>query len=259
MNLFAVWTPCSSSPGMPKRLSVCAPVAYRIREIVTDSGVADLLTPRHPFGTKRPPLEHGYYEAFNRENVTLVDVKSAPIEEITPKGVRTANAEYEVDSIIYATGFDAMTGALFGMDIRGREGTSLREHWADGPHTYLGLTTSKFPNMFVITGPTSPSVLTNMVVSIEQHVEWIGACMDDMREHGHERIEALPEAEEGWMALHTMIADATLIPQTDSWWVGANIPGKKRFLYPFVGGLDNYRKRCDQVAANGYEGFIRST
>ncbi len=230
----------------------------KISEIVDDPDVANLLTPKHPFGTKRPPLEHGYYETFNRDNVTLVDVRSAPIEEITPKGVRTTERAYEVDCIIYATGFDAMTGALFAMDIRGREGVSLKEHWSDGPSTYLGLTTVGFPNMFMISGPQSPSVLTNMVVSIEQHVEWIADCMAHMREQNLDRIEATAEAQEGWMTHHTMIADATLIPQTDSWWVGANIPGKKRFLYPYVGGLDTYRTLCDQKAANGYEGFALS-
>jgi cyclohexanone monooxygenase len=230
----------------------------KISEIVDDPEVADLLSPKHPYGTKRPPLEHGYYETFNRDNVTLVDVRSAPIEEVTPKGVRTANEEYEVDCIVYATGFDAMTGALFGMDIQGRGGVTLKEQWADGPRTYLGLTTQSFPNMFMITGPQSPSVLTNMVMAIEQHVEWIADCMNHMREQNLESIEALPESEEGWMEQHTMIANATLIPQTDSWWVGANIPGKKRFLYPFVGGLDNYRKMCDKAAAEGYKGFAQT-
>ena len=233
-------------------------IRSKIRETVRDPEVAELLTPKYPLGTKRPPLEHGYYEAFNRDNVTLVDVQRAPIEEITPNGVWTADAEYEVDCIIYATGFDAMTGALLGMDIRGRGGVTLKEKWADGPRTYLGLTTQGFPNMFMITGPQSPSVLTNMVMSIEQHVEWIADCMNHMRERGHECIEALSEAEDGWMAHHTEVADATLIPQTDSWWVGANIPGKKRILYPYVGGLPIYRIKCDEVAANSYEGFALS-
>ena len=230
----------------------------KIREIVHDPEVADLLMPKYPFGTKRPPIEHGYYEAFNRDNVNLVDVRRAPIEEITPKGVRTADAEYEVDCIIYATGFDAMTGTLLRMDIHGRGGATLKEKWADGPRTYLGLTTQGFPNMFMITGPQSPSVLTNMVMSIEQHVEWIGGCMDHMREQGHECIEALPEAEEGWMAHHTEVAESTMMLQTDSWWVGANVPGKKRILYPYVAGLPTYRAKCDEVAANNYEGFALS-
>ncbi len=230
-------------------------IRSKISETVRDPEVADLLTPKYPFQTKRPPLEHGYYETFNRENVDLIDVSSAPIEEITPTGIRTADAEYEVDCIIYATGFDAMTGALLKMDIRGRDGITLKEKWADGPVTYLGLTAHGFPNMFMITGPQSPSVLTNMPMGIEQHVEWIADCMVHMREHNLESIEAQSDAEDGWIALHNMIADATLVAQTDSWWVGANIPGKKRILYPYIGGLDTYRAKCDDVAAKGYEGF----
>lgn len=230
-------------------------LSSKIHEIVHDPKVADLLAPKYPFFTKRPPLEHGYYEAFNRDNVTLVDVRRSPIGEITPKGVRAGDAEYEVDCIIYATGFDAMTGALFAIDIRGRDGLPLKEKWADGPRTYLGLTTQGFPNMFMITGPQSPSVLTNMPVSIEQHADWIAGCIAYMRGRGFERIEPLREAEDGWVAHHNQLADMTLIPQTDSWWVGANIPGKQRLLYPYVGGLDNYRRACDQVAEKGYEGF----
>ncbi len=227
----------------------------KIHEIVDDPKVADLLSPKYPFFTKRPPLEHGYYEAFNRKNVTLVDAQQSPIERITAKGVRTAGAEFEVDIIVFATGFDAMTGALFAMDIRGRGGAGLKERWADGPRTYLGLATRGFPNMFMITGPQSPSVLTNMPVSIEQQVEWITGCVDHMRRNEIDCIEASTAAEDGWIAHHEMIAGATLISQTDSWWVGANIPGKQRYLYPYAGGLDNYRKFCDDVAAKGYEGF----
>lgn len=230
-------------------------LSAKIHEIVRDPKVADLLSPKYPFFTKRPPLEHGYYEAFNRDNVTLVDVRSSPIEEITPRGVRTGDGEYEVDLIVYATGFDAMTGALFAIDIRGRGGVPLKEQWAEGPRTYLGLATCGFPNLFMITGPQSPSVLTNMPVSIEQHVEWIGGCIRYMREHGFACIEPRPQAESGWVEHHAQVSDMTLIPQTDSWWVGANVPGKRRLLYPYPGGLDNYRKACDQVAARGYEGF----
>ena len=232
--------------------------AAKIREIVRDPHVADLLTPKYPFGTKRPPLEHGYYETFNRPNVTLVDVRSTPIEEITERGIRTSEREYELDDIIFATGFDAMTGALFAIDIRGRGGVSLRDRWADGPQTYLGLATHGFPNMFMITGPQSPSVLTNMVVAIEQHVEWIADCIRYLREHGYDAIEAAPEAEQQWVAHHAEVANLTLIPKTDSWWVGANIPGKRRLLYPYVGGLDAYRAICDNVARAGYQGFSLS-
>lgn len=229
--------------------------AEKIRQIVRDPHVADLLTPKYPFGTKRPPLEHGYYESFNRPNVTLVDVRTSPIVRITPKGIQTADREYELDDIVFATGFDAMTGALFAIDIRGRRGVSLKEYWAEGPRTYLGLTTHGFPNMFIITGPQSPSVLTNMVVSIEQHVEWIGACIEYMREHGYDVIEPTPEAEQSWIDHHNQVASMTLLLKTDSWWVGANIPGKQRLVYPYVGGLDVYRAFCDNVAATGYQGF----
>ncbi|MDF1819779.1 MAG: NAD(P)/FAD-dependent oxidoreductase [Immundisolibacteraceae bacterium] len=234
-------------------------ICEKIHETVEDPEVAEALSPRYPFFTKRPPLEHGYYETFNQDKVTLVDVKAAPIREITPTSIITENAEYEVDIIIFATGFDAMTGALFAMDIQGRDGIKLQQKWAEGPRTYLGLATEGFPNMFMISGPQSPSVLTNMPVSIEQHVEWISQCIQAMDEKGVDCIEPLPIAEEQWLAHHAEVSDATLIPQTDSWWVGANVPGKKRLLYPYPGGLDNYRKVCDQVAENGYDGFAQTT
>ncbi len=231
-------------------------VRDKIREIVHDPEVADLLAPKdHPFFTKRPPLEFGYYEAFNRDNVTLVDVQSSPIEEITPKGVRIRDEEYEVDSIVFATGFDAMTGALFNMGIRGRGGVGLEEKWAKGPRTHLGIATYGFPNMFMITGPQSPSVLSNMPVSIEQHVDWIAGCIEYMREHDLDQVEPLPEAEEEWVAHHNEVTEATLLPRANSWWVGANIPGKQRTLYPYVGGVGNYKQICEDVAAKGYEGF----
>jgi cation diffusion facilitator CzcD-associated flavoprotein CzcO len=231
-------------------------IRARIREMVRDPDVAELLAPKdHPFFTKRPPLEHGYYEAFNRGNVELVDVRRAPITAITPKGVQTRDGEYEVDSIILATGFDAMTGALFKMGIRGRDAT-LMEKWTEGPRTYLGVATHGFPNLFMITGPQSPSVLTNMTVAIEQHVDWIADCIGYMREHDLDRIEPLPEAEENWVAHHNEVAEATLLPRANSWWVGANIPGKRRTLYPYIGGVGNYRQFCDGIAANAYEGFV---
>jgi cyclohexanone monooxygenase len=231
-------------------------VRAKIREIVRDPDVAALLVPTdHPFSTKRPPLEHGYYQAFNRDNVTLVDVRRAPITAITPRGVRTEDGEYEVDSIIFATGFDAMTGSLVRIDIRGRGGVTLKDKWADGPRTYLGVATHGFPNMFMITGPQSPSVLSNMPVSIEQHVDWIADCLAYLRAHGVDTIEPRIDAEDGWVAHVTEVADATLLPLADSWWVGANIPDKPRQLYPYVGGVGPYRATCDEVAAKGYEGF----
>ncbi|GAA4702801.1 NAD(P)/FAD-dependent oxidoreductase [Pseudonocardia yuanmonensis] len=228
----------------------------RIRERVRDPKVAELLSPRdHPFFTKRPPLENGYYETFNRENVTLVDVREAPIQEITPTGVRTADAEYEADVIVYATGFDAMTGTLFRLGIRGRDGVALEEKWAEGPHSYLGIATHGFPNLFMITGPQSPSVLSNMPVSIEQHVDWITDCLRFLREQGYDTIEALPDAEDDWVGHHNEVTQLTLLPRANSWWVGANIPGKPRNLYPYVGGVGTYRLICDEIAARGYDGF----
>ncbi|GAA4756471.1 flavin-containing monooxygenase [Actinomycetospora chibensis] len=231
----------------------------KIRERVDDPEIAEMLAPKdHPFFTKRPPLENGYYETYNRENVTLVDVNRSPIEAITPAGVRTADGEYEVDSIVYATGFDAMTGTLFKLGITGRDGLTLAEKWAEGPRTYLGIATHDFPNLFMITGPQSPSVLSNMPVSIEQHVDWVAGCLRHLRDQGVDRIEPTPEAEEGWVAHHDEVTAMTLLPRANSWWVGANIPGKHRSLYPYVGGVGVYRGICDDVAAKGYEGFALS-
>jgi len=228
----------------------------RIRERVADPEIAELLSPRdHPFFTKRPPLENGYYETFNRSNVTLVDLKKAPIRGITPAGVRTADAEYEVDTIVYATGFDAMTGTLFKLGIRGRDGRLLQDKWTHGAHSYLGIATAGFPNLFMITGPQSPSVLSNMPVSIEQHVDWITDCLRHLRERGADTIEAMPEAEDDWVEHHNEITAATLLPRANSWWVGANIPGKPRHLYPYVGGVGVYRQICDAVAEHDYDGF----
>jgi cation diffusion facilitator CzcD-associated flavoprotein CzcO len=231
-------------------------IRARIRETVHDPATAELLAPsNHPFFTKRPPLETGYYEAYNREHVTLVDINSEPIESITAKGVRTANREYEVDAIVFATGFDAMTGTLFKMGIKGRDGLKLEKKWADGPSTYLGLTTHGFPNLFMITGPQSPSVLSNMPVAIEQNAEWIAGLIGHMRAADLDYCEADDDAERRWVEHHNEIADATLLLGTNSWWVGANIPGKPRTLYPYVGGVGPFRDICADVAGKGYEGF----
>src|SRR6266699_4625065 len=234
-------------------------VRGKIREVVEDPAVGELLAPKdHPFFTKRPPLENGYYETFNRDNVTLLDARATPIEEITPRGVRMGGHEYEVDAIVYATGFDAMTGTLFGMGITGRDGLRLQDKWQDGPRTYLGLTTRGFPNLFIITGPQSPSVLSNMPVAIEQNVEWIAGLIGYMRAHDLAVAEPAQEAEDKWVAHHDEVAAATLLPGTDSWWVGANIPGKPRTLYPYVGGVGPFRAVCQEVAEKGYEGLVLS-
>lgn len=227
----------------------------RIREIVRDPEVAETLTPYQHIGTKRTCVDIGYFETYNRPNVRLVDLRRESIERITAAGVRTSAAEYQADCIVFAIGFDAMTGALLDIDIRGRAGETLQEHWADGPRTYLGLAVSGFPNMFVVTGPGSPSVLSNMVVSIEQHVEWISDCIAEMRRGGAEWLEATPDAEAGWVDHVNALADATLYPLATSWYLGANIPGKPRVFMPYVGGCGTYRQKCDEVARHGYQGF----
>jgi cyclohexanone monooxygenase len=231
-------------------------VREKIRSIVEDPSVAEALTPTdHPIGTKRICLDSDYYETFNRDNVTLVDVRRTPIEEILPRGLRTSEAEYELDSLVFATGFDAMTGALFAMDIQGRDGLRLRDKWSDGPRAYLGLATAGFPNLFIITGPGSPSVLSNMPVSIEQHVDWIAACIVYASERGSDVIEADVDAEDRWVEHVNEVANDTLMPLASSWYVGANIPGKPRVFTPYVGGVGEYRRICDEKAARGYEGF----
>ena len=229
-------------------------VRARIREVVRDPAVAALLTPRQVIGCKRLCIDSGYYETFNRANVRLVDVSKAPIEELTPGGLRTGGREYELDSIVFATGFDAMTGAISKIDIRGRGGRSLRDKWGAGPRTYLGLGIEGFPNLFTISGPGSPSVLTNMIVSIEQHVDWIADCLDYLRSRGHATIEARGDAEDRWVEHVNAVAGRTLFPSCNSWYLGANVPGKTRVFMPLV-GFPPYVEKCNEVAALGYEGF----
>jgi cyclohexanone monooxygenase len=228
----------------------------KIRAIVRDPKVADLLCPQsYPLGTKRLCVDTDYYATFNRDNVTLVDVRSAPIETITPRGVRTGGVEYAVDDLVFATGFDAMTGALLNIDIRGRGDRRLDAEWAGGPRTYLGLTIAGFPNLFTITGPGSPSVLSNMIVSIEQHVDWIADCVAYLRERGLATIEATAEAQDAWVQHVNEVGHLTLYPLAPSWYMGANIPGKPRVFMPYIGGVGVYRQKCDEVARKGYEGF----
>ena len=229
-------------------------VRDKIRAIVRDPKVAETLAPTQVLGCKRLCVDTGYYATFNRPNVTLVDVSDAPIEEILPTGLRTRRAAYELDCIVFATGFDAMTGAVLAIDIRGKAGQTLRDKWAEGPRTYLGLGTTGFPNLFLITGPGSPSVLSNMVPSIEQHVNWIAACIDYLRERKLERIEATPAAEDAWVAHVNEVANTTLYPTCNSWYLGANVPGKPRVFMPYL-GFPPYVEKCNEVVAKGYEGF----
>jgi cyclohexanone monooxygenase len=231
-------------------------VREKIAEIVKDPNTAKLLQPNnHPIGSKRICIDSDYFATFNRPNVTLVDIKSNPIEEILPNAVRTGTGDYEVDALVLATGFDAMTGSVAKIDIRGRNGQTLNQKWAEGPRTYLGLMSAGFPNLFIITGPGSPSVLSNMIVSIEQHVDWITDCLAWMRDRDLDTMEATKQAEDNWVTHVNEVAHTTLYPQANSWYMGANIPGKRQIFMPYIGGVGVYRQICSDVAAKGYEGF----
>ena len=232
-------------------------VRDKISEKVDDPDVADaLLAINHPLGARRLIVEIDYFETYNRPNVTLVDVAADPIEEITPQGLRTAGGSYDLDLIVYATGFDGMTGALLAMDIQGVGGLPLRSKWANRAGTYLGLVASGFPNLFMITGPGSPAVYSNVIFSIEQHVDWIADCLAYMLEHDLDRIDSDPEAEAEWTRQVDEIAAQSIVGKTDSWWIGANIEGKPRGITFYLGGTHTYRAICDEIAANGYEGFV---
>ncbi|OBK74156.1 NAD(P)/FAD-dependent oxidoreductase [Mycobacterium sp. 1274761.0] len=229
-----------------------------VGRIVRDPETAVSLTPTHPFGCKRPIIDQGYYRAFNRDNVTLVDLRRGPIRAVTPSGIDTDQGSYDLDVIIYATGFDAMTGALSRIDIRGRNGLSLRDFWAsEGPLCYLGLAVAGFPNLFVVQAPGSPAPASNFVAALEQHVEWIGDCITYLHAHGYRTIEAQPEAQHDWVEHTTSLVAPTVLvdPSCNSWYNGGNVPGKKRMYMGYTAGLPEYRKRCDEVAMNGYAGF----
>ncbi|HVR28368.1 MAG TPA: NAD(P)/FAD-dependent oxidoreductase [Thermoanaerobaculia bacterium] len=230
-------------------------VREKIRSVVKDPKVAELLCPDTTIGCKRLCLDTGYYETFNRPNVTLIDVSSSPIEEVTRDGVRVDGQDYEVDSLVLATGFDAMTGSLLAIDIRGRGGRTLRQKWVEGPRSYLGLQSAGFPNLFIITGPQSPSVLTNMLPSIEQHVNWIADCIDHLRQRDLATIEPTVEAEDEWVAHVNEVAGTTLLLTCNSWYLGANVPGKPRVFMPYL-GFPTYVAKCEEVVANGYAGFV---
>jgi cation diffusion facilitator CzcD-associated flavoprotein CzcO len=232
----------------------------KIRATVNDPVVADKLTPKtYPYGTKRQPLDTNYFETFNKRNVLLVDAGTdGPIEEIRPDGIRAGGKDYPLDIIVIATGFDALTGPLTKLGIKGRGGRTLAQEWAHGPQTYLGLTMAAYPNLFVITGPQSPSVLSNVPVSIEQHVEWISECIAHMRRNKLATIEASTQAQEAWSAHVAEIANMTLMPAASSWYMGANVDGKTRCFLPYLGpqGVGGYRRKCAEIAEKGYEGFV---
>ena len=230
-------------------------IRNKIRGIVKDPAMAELLAPKQLFMCKRLCVGTDYYETYNRDNVTLVDVSETVIDEILPEGIRVGETVYDVDAIVLATGFDAMTGALKRIDIRGVDNASLRDLWEDGPRAYLGLAISKFPNLFMITGPGSPSVLTNMIPSIEQHVDWITDCLADMRARGMSRIEPEPDAQEAWVAHVNEIADLSMRSTCSSWYLGSNVDGKPRVFMPYIGGFPAYVRKCEEVVEAGYAGF----
>jgi len=231
-------------------------VRQQIKKIVKDPATADLLGPKtYPIGTKRICVDSGYFETYNRDNVDLVDISETPIERFTPDGLVVDGKHYAVDSVVFATGFDAMTGTLFRVDIRGRGGQALKEKWEAGPRTYLGLMSEAFPNMFMITGPGSPSVKSNMIISIEQHVDLVTDSLVHMRANGLETMEPERQAEDDWVDHVQEAANRTLFPLANSWYMGSNIPGKPRLFTPYIGGVGRYRQICEQMVADGYKGF----
>jgi cyclohexanone monooxygenase len=229
-----------------------------VRTLVRDPGTAERLLPKtYGLGCKRQVLDRDFYDTFNRDNVALVDLAETPIETVTEQGIRTSGKHHELDVLVYATGFDAMTGALLRANITGCGGTRLADQWRDGPVAYLGLQMSNFPNLFTVTGPGSPSVLCNMLVAIEQHVNWIGNCIGWLRANRVATIEPRVESEQAWVAHVNEVAANTMYtaPTCNSWYLGANIPGKPRIFMPYVGGYPRYRERCETEAQHGYVGF----
>ena len=233
-------------------------IRNKIRQTVTDPVKAEQLSDiDHPFAAKRPPIDSGYFETFNSDHVDLVNLRETPIECITPLGIKTSTTEFNLDIIVFATGFDAMTGSLLKMDIQGRNGVTLQKTWQAGPLNYLGLQVPGFPNMFTVTGPGSPSVLCNMPPAIEHHVEWITNCIEHLQKNKLDFIEASQDASESWVATVNAAANETLLPQAKhSWYLGANVPGKPRVFMPYPGGFLRYRTTCDEVVNKGYAGFV---
>jgi cation diffusion facilitator CzcD-associated flavoprotein CzcO len=231
-------------------------VRAKIRSIVRDPATADALTPTHPIGSRRICTDQGYYASFNRPNVQLVDLRKDPIEQITPTGIRTRSAEIDLDVLIFATGFDAMTGAVLKVDIVGRDGRRLRDAWAEGPRTLLGLMTAGFPNLFMTTGAGSSSVLANMVLHSEQHINWIGNCISWLDERGEGAIEPTVEAETAWGQTILETAAGSVLAEGDSWYLGGNVEGKPHVFMAFAGGFAAYADICDRIAAESYEGFV---
>jgi cyclohexanone monooxygenase len=235
---------------------VAAFVQEKIRSVVKDPALTEKLIPRHnPFGTKRLCLDTNYYQTFNRANVELVDIRETPIECITKAGIRTSEKEYPFDLIVFATGFDAVTGPLLALGIEGEGGIKLRDVWKDGPQSYLGLMIAGFPNLFTVNGPSSPGVLANMLQSIEHHIDLIADCIAHMEKNGIARVDAEEAAQVAWAHEVADLAETTLFTKANSWYMGANVPGKPRVFMMYVGGLDKYVERCETIVSEGYTGF----
>ena len=227
----------------------------KIKEIVKDKTTAELLCPTNVFGCKRLCVDSGYFETFNKANVKLVDISDSPIQEFDIDGLVTKDVKYKFDSVVFATGFAAMTGSFEKINILGRGGISLSKKWEAGPRTYLGLAASGFPNLFMITGPGSPSVLASMIQSIEQHVDWIADCINHIVKMGAETIEPIQSFEDDWVDHVNAVSEISLRSTCSSWYVGANIPGRPRVFMPYIGGFPVYVTKCNEVMTNGYEGF----
>ncbi len=252
--LQSVFNDTSSNPD--SNAAAAAFVHDKIRSAVKDPALAEKLTPKsYPFGTKRLCLDTGYYDMFNRDNVSLVDIRETPIERITKSGIKTSDCERPFDLIVFATGFDAVTGPLFALNLTGAGGVTLKDAWKDGPQSYLGLMVAGFPNLFTVNGPSSPSVLANMMQTIEHHVDWITDCIAYADKNGFARVEADKEAQVAWAYEVANMANTTLYPKANSWYMGANVPGKPRVFLMFIGGLDRYVERCDTIVSEGYTGF----
>ena len=231
-------------------------VRSKIKSIVQNKSVSEKLLPTYPIGCKRLAVDTDYYKTFNNPKVKLVDIKSNPIKSFTSDGLVVNNKNYSLDVVIMATGFDAMTGALLHIDIKGKNNCTLKEKWKNGPKTYLGISSQNFPNMFMVSGPGSPSVLTNMIVSIEQHVDWIFECINYLDKNNINSIEPSKKAENAWAIHNQDVAKDHVRASCNSWYIGANIEGKTKIFMPYVGGFPEYVKKCNEVSKNHYEGFI---
>ena len=252
--LQSVFTDITSNPDVNAEAAEF--VRDKIRAVVKDPVLAEKLTPRgYPFGTKRLCLDTNYFATFNRDNVELVDIRETPIERITEAGIKTSEQEYPFDLIVFATGFDAVTGPLLSLNISNTEGHALKDVWKDGPQSYLGLMISGFPNLFTVNGPSSPSALANMLQTIEHHVDWIVNCIDYMEKNAFERVDADEKAQVAWAHEVADIANKTLFTQANSWYMGANVPGKPRVFLMYIGGLARYVERVDAIVRDGYAGF----